>query len=301
MSARIEVPDTQREAIDMSYQATVFKVMIASPGDVEAERAVVRETLSEWNTVNSDRRRVVLLAVGWETHSAPEMGDRPQAIINKRVLRDCDLPVGVFWTRIGTATGVYASGTVEEIEEHLKSNKPAMLYFSEAPVAPQSLDPKQYELLSKFKESCKSRGILETFSTLTEFKSKFYRHLQIKLNQDGYFGIGQAQASASIAQPEQAEVLALSREAQVLLLECTNDPAGTIMRLHYIGGTAIQSSRKNFVEENNPRSIAIWEGALEELESNGLLSSIGDKGEVFRLTRKGYELADLLHGRNNSL
>jgi hypothetical protein len=89
----------------MSYQATVYKVMIASPGDVEAERAVVREILSEWNTVNSDKRQVVLLAIGWETHSAPEMGDRPQAIINKRVLRDCDLLIGVFWTRIGTATG----------------------------------------------------------------------------------------------------------------------------------------------------------------------------------------------------
>jgi hypothetical protein len=157
----------------MSYQATVYKVMIASPGDVEAERAVVREILSEWNTVNSDKRQVVLLAIGWETHSAPEMGDRPQAIINKRVLRDCDLLVGVFWTRIGTATGGYPSGTVEEIEEHLKLGKPAMLYFSDAPVAPQTLDPKQYDLLREFKESCKSRGILETYSTLTEFKSKF--------------------------------------------------------------------------------------------------------------------------------
>jgi hypothetical protein len=284
----------------VSYQATVYKVMIASPGDVEAERAVVREVLSEWNTVNSDKRQVVLLAIGWETHSAPEMGGRPQAIINKRVLRDCDLLVGVFWTRIGTATGGYPSGTVEEIEEHLKSGKPAMLYFSDAPVAPQTLDPKQYDLLREFKESCKSRGILEAYSTLTEFKSKFYRQLQIKLNQDGYFGIGKAQATVTIAQPQQARVLSLSREAQALLLECADDPGGTIMRLRYIGGTMIQSSRKAFVEPGNPRSAAVWEGALEELESNGLVSSSGG-GEVFTLTRKGYELADLLRGRDGSL
>ena len=86
----------------------------------------------------------------------------------------------------------------------------------------------------------------------------------------------------------------LSREAQVLLLECAGDPSGTLMRIRYIGGTMIQSSTKNFVEENNPRSVAIWEGALEELESNGLLSSVGATGEVFKLTRRGYELADLL-------
>jgi hypothetical protein len=53
----------------------------------------------------------------------------------------------------------------------------------------------------------------------------------------------------------------LSREAQVLLLECAGDPSGTLMRIRYIGGTMIQSSTKNFVEENNPRSVAIWEGA----------------------------------------
>jgi hypothetical protein len=285
----------------MSYRATVFKVMIASPSDVEPERAIIREMLSEWNAVNSDRRQIVLLGVGWETHSAPEMGDRPQAIINKRVLRDCDLLVGVFWTRIGTATGNYPSGTVEEIEEHLKLGKPTMLYFSDAPVVPQSLDTGQYAALLKFKQSCKSRGLLETYSSLTDFKSKFYRQLQIKLNQDAYFVGGQLPASSAMAQPQQAAVLPLSREAQVLLLECADDPAGMIMRIQFDEGTVIQSSRKNFVEENNPRSVAIWEGALEELVSNGLLSSSGAKGEVFTLTRKGYELADLLRGRNTSL
>lgn len=109
----------------MSYNATVYKVMIASPNDVSAERSIVREVLSEWNVVNADIRNQVLLPVGWETHSVPEMGDHPQAIINKQILHDCDLLVGVFWTRIGTATGTYASGTVEEIEEHIKAGRQA--------------------------------------------------------------------------------------------------------------------------------------------------------------------------------
>ncbi len=120
----------------MSYFATVFKVMIASPGDVAAERSVIRELLTEWNVVNADSRKIVLLSVGWETHSVPEMGNRPQEIINKQILHGCDLLIGVFWTRIGTATGNFASGTVEEIEEHVKTGKPAMLYFSASPVVP---------------------------------------------------------------------------------------------------------------------------------------------------------------------
>lgn len=71
----------------MSYSAVVYKVMIASPSDVSAERSIVREVLSEWNVVNADVRQQVLLPIGWETHSVPEMGDRPQSLINKQILR----------------------------------------------------------------------------------------------------------------------------------------------------------------------------------------------------------------------
>jgi hypothetical protein len=38
----------------------------------------------------------------------------------------------MFWTKLGTATGVAASGTVEEIDRFVAAGKPAMLYFSPA-------------------------------------------------------------------------------------------------------------------------------------------------------------------------
>ncbi len=65
--------------------------MIASPGDVSSERSIIREVVYEWNVINSDTNNTVLLPVGWETHSSPDMGDRPQAIINKQILNGCDL------------------------------------------------------------------------------------------------------------------------------------------------------------------------------------------------------------------
>jgi hypothetical protein len=67
----------------MSYQATIHKVMIASPSDVAAERSIIREVLGEWNVVNADARKVVLLPIGWETHTSPAMGDRPQSLFQK--------------------------------------------------------------------------------------------------------------------------------------------------------------------------------------------------------------------------
>lgn len=41
----------------------------------------------------------VLTPIGWETHSTPDMSDRPQALINKQLLKTRDLLVAVFWTR----------------------------------------------------------------------------------------------------------------------------------------------------------------------------------------------------------
>jgi len=65
----------------MGYNAEVFNVMIASPGDVASERSIIRDVIYEWNDVHSKSRHIVLLPIGWESHSSPEMGSSPQEII----------------------------------------------------------------------------------------------------------------------------------------------------------------------------------------------------------------------------
>ncbi|OGV48574.1 MAG: DUF4062 domain-containing protein [Lentisphaerae bacterium GWF2_52_8] len=282
----------------MSYTATVFKVMIASPSDVSPERAVVRERLAEWNIVNSDSKKTVLLPIGWETHTSPEMGDRPQSIINKQVAKDCDLLVGIFWTRLGTPTGEYESGTVEEIEEHIKTSKPVMLYFSDAPVRPDSVDTKQYERLKEFKESCKTKGIFETYSDLNDFKEKFYRQLQIKLNQESYFKIKmptQVYITEEILQSNSPNIPKLSKEAQSLLKEASHDSSGTILRWNHLEGFIVQTNDQSFVSSNNPREQATWEAAIVELEKSDLIQAVGYKREAFRVTKGGYDIAELLN------
>lgn len=274
----------------MSYQATVFKVMIASPSDVAAERNVIREVITEWNNLNADARRTVLLSIGWETHSTPEMGDRPQAIINKQILGGCDLLVGVFWTRLGTETGTYQSGTVEEIEEHLKAGKPAMLYFSNVPVVMGSVDESQYTSLKRFKDDCMTRGLLESYSSVSEFREKFYRHLQIKLNGDEYF------SSSGIPLNELDSILPplddrLSSEARTLLKAAVSAD-GQILCLLVMGGMIIQVGGRNYTEGADARSQAMWEGAIGELEKMGLLLPLGNKREIFKVTREGYDAAD---------
>ena len=52
---------------------------------------------------------------------------------------------------------------------------------------------------------------------------------------------------------------------------------------------------KVIVKSKNPRNRAIWEGALGELELQGLVTDAGHKREVFQLTRRGYEIAEIIN------
>lgn len=278
----------------MSYSASTFSVMIASPGDVASERAIVRDVVYEWNAVNANSRKVVLLPVGWETHSSPEMGASAQTIINRQVLSKCDLLVGVFWTRIGTATERHLSGTVEEIEEHISAGKPAMLYFSSQPVVLDTVDMEQVRKLKAFKASCESRGLFETYDSHGEFKDKFYRQLQLKVNEHPLFQAANVGGDEQAIVESRTQLPALSPEARVLLKEASQDRGGTIIHAKYIGGTAIQTNEKNLIPSNERREVAKWEQALEELKAKDLVVDRGHKGEVFEITNLGYQVADMI-------
>lgn len=278
----------------MSYIATTFNVMIASPGDVAYERAIVRDVVYEWNAVNSGVRKIVLLPVGWETHSSPEMGAPAQQIINHQVLNKCDLLVGVFWTRIGTPTEKHLSGTVEEIEEHIASGKPAMLYFSSQHVALDTVDFDQVQKLKEFRHSCQSRGLYEGYNSHADFKEKFYRHLQLKLNEHPLFQVYEASPDDTTIVESRTKIPDLSQAARVLLKEASQDSRGTIIHARYIEGVAIQTNGKNLISSNDRREVAKWEEALQQLKSYNLVVNHDYKGEVFEITNLGYQVADMI-------
>lgn len=166
----------------MSFDAKVFRVLIASPGDVGEERNVIPEIINEWNAVSAAQAQSILMPVKWESHSAPFLGNRPQAIINEQLVNECDLLVGVFWTRIGTHTGVSVSGTAEEIEQFVAQNKPVMLYFSQSPIDPEKIEIDQFTVLRSFKEKMRLQGLTESYSGIPDFRQKFSRQLAINLN-----------------------------------------------------------------------------------------------------------------------
>lgn len=290
----------------MPYVATVLPIMIASPSDVHEYRAIARDQIHEWNYIYSPTTNAVLMPVGWETHSSPELGSSAQELINDRVLEDCDLLVGIFWTRLGTPTGKAASGTVEEIERHVAAGKPAMVYFSTAPASLETVDPEQYAALKKFRDWCQSQGIIESFSNALDFQGKFRRHLQISLQKNEHLKsvLVQTSFNGEAAPPQVARntpvdpreevASSLSDEGRTLLLEASEDRGGTIIKLATLGGRFIQTNGKTFGDSGDRRSSARWEFALDQLVSAGLVLSRGVKDQIFEMSEPGYQVAEFL-------
>ncbi len=161
----------------MPVRATIYRILVASPSDVTDERKAVPEAISAWNTANSYYRGIYLEPVLFETHASPEMGDRPQSIINRQLVDTCDILIGIFWTRIGTHTGMVESGTVEEIEEFRKAEKPVLLYFSSAPVVLENVNAGQFRKLLDFKEKCRQEGLTCDYDSIADLQTKLMIHI----------------------------------------------------------------------------------------------------------------------------
>lgn len=165
----------------LPFQAIVYRVILGGPSDVEKDVAVAREAVHEWNDLYAQQRGQVLLPIWWKTHSTPQLGDRPQAILNRQLIDRGDVLVAVFWTRLGTPTGVAESGTAEEIERFLDADKPVLAYFCKRAL-PQKHDKEQWRRLEVFRDEVRKRGLVGEYSGSAELSRQLVRHLSATID-----------------------------------------------------------------------------------------------------------------------
>ncbi len=158
-------------------KAIVLSVFVASPSDTLDERAAIRNAIHRWNEVHTSQEGVVLIPVLWENHAVPEMGDRPQAIINRRLLSRCQLLVATFWKRLGTASGMAESGTAEEIEWFRNLGRRVMLYFCTKPVQPYEIELDQLDRLKEYKDKCSREGLYVDYASADELRDRLDKDL----------------------------------------------------------------------------------------------------------------------------
>lgn len=161
----------------MPVESKLYCVLIASPGDVKAEREIIREEIHRWNSMHAVEMTMILQPVGWETDATPDLRERGQAVINRQLVDNCDMLIGVFWTRLGTPTPEAESGTVEEIERAASEGKRCIVYFSDKETSPSDIDYDQYTRLQEYKQVFNKRGLTNSYKTLEEFRERVSRHI----------------------------------------------------------------------------------------------------------------------------
>jgi len=165
----------------MSYKSTVYRVLIASPSDVNEERETTTRLIQHWNDINSYSKKIVLLPIKWETHSSPTFDVRPQEAINHQLVDSADLVIGIFWSKIGSDTGKEISGTIEEIKRAANNGKDVMIYFSKRGIDPSQIRIEQLQALNDFKKTVYKNALVENFISLVEFRDKLTRQLEFKI------------------------------------------------------------------------------------------------------------------------
>lgn len=164
------------------YNAKVYRVMIGAPSDIKEEIQMVHDAIYRWNALHSECSKIVLLPLHWSINSHPLAGNRPQEILNEQLVGKSDLLICVFGTRIGTPTGEAFSGTIEEINEHLKAGKDVMMFFKQTLDSISSLDPSQLQKLNEFKNSIKNKALLVDYQNTNVFESLLFDKLQLYIN-----------------------------------------------------------------------------------------------------------------------
>lgn len=154
----------------------LFNLLISCPGDIKEELDHIKRAIENFNDLYADQG-IIIRPRYWVNSAYPQSGGRPQSLLNKQFVEECDAAVALFWTRFGTPTDSYGSGTEEEIEIMLSTGKQVFLYFSEVPVSPSKIDQEQYKKVQAFKEKYVDRGIYWTYDSPQKFFELFTMHL----------------------------------------------------------------------------------------------------------------------------
>ncbi|EAG2315646.1 DUF4062 domain-containing protein, partial [Listeria monocytogenes] len=126
-----------------------YNILLSFPSDVTQELKVIETVFERFNNF-ANGMGIGIKSKHWSKDIYPAAGQRPQSIINKQIVDESDAIICIFWTRFGTPTGDFGSGTEEEMERLLSSGKQVFLYFSHIGINPREIDPEQMEKVKAF-------------------------------------------------------------------------------------------------------------------------------------------------------
>jgi hypothetical protein len=163
-----------------------IRIFVLSPGDVQQERRAMERVVQGLNEDPSISEQAVITLWRWEDDATPELGKRPQDVINRQT-PPFEIYLGIMAARFGTPTDRYGSGTEEEfrlaLERWKRSRVPRILfYFNDAPqFSTKPEDAEQWPRVCRFRQEVEKLGIVGCYKGLRgkqSFSEQTQKHLR---------------------------------------------------------------------------------------------------------------------------
>lgn len=190
-------------------QKTILRVVLASPGDVQAERDAVQPVIDELNRGIADVYDLRLEVYRWETDAYPGLhAEGGQGLIDTILKIDqSDILIGIFWTRFGREIPSGEVGTEHEIRLaakawEAKGSPYVMLYFSKMSVDPTAVDLAQLGKVTAFRKEFGEKGLYATYNGPSEFSDLLRRNLTGYLKGKYSRNLNVALPNLTVALPE---------------------------------------------------------------------------------------------------
>lgn len=261
--------------------------MIGCPGDIQSEVQLAKNVIIRWTNLHAEQNRTVLIPINWGTNSYPEHGAHPQKILNSQLAKKSDMLVAVFGTRVGSPTDTSLSGTIEEIEEHVKAGKPVMLFFRQLNDISKTSSADLAKLES-FKNSMRDKALYREYNTESDFEKVFSDALELFLSDHW---IGETPVVSNNKKTKQ-----FSNEEIEILYNWVNSTNPESHSVKYKGGTIFVLGDLQY-DVTNARELVKWKDFMNRLEQIGFIehTRITRTGEsVYQLCVPAYEYIDSL-------
>jgi hypothetical protein len=174
-------------------QVQILRIVVASPGDVQAERNALATVVEELNRGIAAERGLRLELARWETDAYPGFhAAGPQGLIDLILRIDaCDMLIGISWKRFGTPVSDARSGTEHEFrlgyEAWKRTGRPQiMVYFNQRPYTPKTREETdQWGQVLDFQRNFPKEGLWWPYRGRAQFERLVRNHLTQFLRQRG--------------------------------------------------------------------------------------------------------------------
>ncbi len=265
-------------------QGYIFNIMVGSPSDVSDIAKLAIQLIHNWNIIHSSDKCIALVPHHWTSSSYPSLNDSAQSVLNNQLVDNSDALIAIFGCRLGTPTNKHISGTVEEIEEHRKAEKPVMVFFANS--IPSDCDLQQLQKLKKYQNSI--QGLYDTFDNADDFEKKFISKLELFVQNELT-----NQTERIESNDTQNNIVSFSAEENDIMKNWCSSTVDRCCQYAFLGGQHSFRFGTLRVDTETPKETAKFNDFLKRLENAGLIEFVKLSRQnmpEYKLTYKAYEI-----------